>query len=82
MYFSRNFKNVCLRLGMSSDIHLHCTRHSWATNMIQCGAAISDIQALDGWTTPDMLLSIYAHTVRDSHRKAVMKLYKAVHALE
>ena len=82
MYFSRNFKNVCKRLGLPADIHLHCTRHTWATNMLQCGAAISDVQALGGWTTPDMLLNIYAHTVKDSHRKAVMKLYKAVRGIE
>ena len=81
-YFSRNFKNICKRLGFPSDLHLHCTRHSWATNMLQCGAAISDIQALGGWTTPDMLLRIYAHTVKDSHRKAMMKLYKSVHFIE
>lgn len=82
MYFSRNFKNVCKRLGFPSDIHLHCTRHTWATNMLQCGATISDVQALGGWTTPDMLLNIYAHTVKDSQRKAVMKLYKAARAIE
>ena len=78
MYFSRNFKNVCKRLGFPADIHLHCTRHTWATNMIQCGVPISDVQALGGWTTPEMLLKIYAHTVRDSQRKAVVKLYRHV----
>ncbi len=81
-YFSRNFKNICKRLGFSPDLHLHCTRHSWATNMMQCGAAINDIQALGGWATPDMLLRIYAHTVKESQRKAIMKLYKAVQLLE
>lgn len=81
-YFSRNFKNVCKRLGFSPDIHLHCTRHSWATNMLQCGAAISDVQALGGWTTPEMLLRIYAHTIKDSQRKAIVKLYKTVHSIE
>ena len=82
MYFSRNFKNVCKRLGFPADIHLHCTRHTWATNMIQCGAPISDVQALGGWTTPEMLLRIYAHTVKDSHRKAISKLYKAIYSIE
>jgi len=81
-YFSRNFKNICKRLGFPSDLHLHCTRHSWATNMLQCGAAISDIQALGGWTTPDMLLRIYAHTVKESQRKAIKMLYKTVHSIE
>lgn len=82
MYFSRNFKNVCKRLGLPADMHLHCTRHTWATLMLQCGAAISDVQALGGWSTPDMLLNIYAHAVKDSQRKAILKLYKAIRAVE
>ena len=81
-YFSRNFKDAAKRVGLPADIHLHCTRHTWATDMIQCGAPISDIQALGGWTTPDMLLSIYSHTVQDSHRKAISKLYKMVKIME
>lgn len=81
-YFSRNFKNAAKRVGLPADIHLHCTRHTWATDMIQCGAPISDIQALGGWTTPDMLLRIYSHSIHDSHRKAIMKLYKMVKMIE
>ncbi len=81
-YFSRNFKNICRRLGFPSDLHLHCTRHSWATNMLQCGISISDVQALGGWASPDMLLTIYAHTVKESHRSAIAKLYKKLNAIE
>lgn len=81
-YFSRNFKNVCKRLGFPADMHLHCTRHTWATNMLQCGVPISDVQDLGGWTTPDMLLRIYAHTVKESHKKAIAKLYKVFHGVE
>lgn len=81
-YFSRNFKNAAKKIGLPADIHLHCTRHTWATDMIQCGAPISDIQALGGWTTPDMLLRIYSHTVQESHRKAITKLYKMVKMIE
>lgn len=81
-YFSRNFKNAAKRVGLPADIHLHCTRHTWATDIIQCGAPISDIQALGGWTTPDMLLRIYSHTVQESHRKAILKLYKMVKMIE
>lgn len=81
-YFSRNFKNVCKRLGFPNDLHLHCTRHSWATNMLQCGIPIIDVQALGGWTSPDMLLNIYAHTVKESHRSAIAKLYKKINSIE
>ena len=59
-----------------NTLHVHSVRHTWATNMIQCGIAITDVQALGGWSRPDTLLNIYAHTVKESQRKAVNKLYQ------
>jgi len=80
-YFSRNFKNMIRRLGFPPDLHVHSTRHTWATNMIQCGIPITDVQALGGWSRPDVLLNIYAHTVQKSHKKAINKLYKNLQQL-
>lgn len=78
-YFSRNFKSMVKRLDfLSDDLHLHSTRHTWATNMLQCGASITDVQALGGWSRPDTLLNIYAHTVKESQRKAMKKLYDSL----
>lgn len=75
-YFSRNFKNVVKRLDFCDNrLHVHSTRHSWATNMVQSNAAITDIQSLGGWSRPDVLLNIYAHTVKKSQRRAMKKLY-------
>ncbi len=77
IYFSRNFKNTIRRLGFcANELHLHSTRHTWATNMIQCGIAISDVQSIGGWSRPDTLLNIYSHTVKESQRKAIKKLFK------
>lgn len=79
-YFSRNFKALIKRLDFCSDeLHLHSTRHTWATNMVQLGISITDIQALGGWSRPDTLLNIYAHSVKDSQRKAMKKLFKELH---
>lgn len=76
-YFSRNFKATIKRLPfLSNDLHLHSARHSWATNMIQCGISITDVQALGGWSRADTLLNIYAHSVKESQRKAMKKLYR------
>ena len=75
---SRNFKSIAVRMGFSEDIHLHCTRHTWATNMLQLGNAIPDIQALGGWTSSDMLLNIYAHTLKISQKKAMDKLWRSL----
>ena len=78
-YFSRNFKNTIRRLDFcSNELHLHSARHSWATNMIQCGVDISDVQCIGGWSRPDTLLNIYSHAVKESQRKAMKKLYKEV----
>lgn len=74
-YFSRNFKNVIKKLGFSSELHLHSARHTWATNLIRYGISISDVQSLGGWSRPDTLLNIYAHSVKESQRKAIKKLY-------
>ena len=75
--FSRNFKQLLKRHGFPTDLHLHCTRHSWATNMVQLGIPLSDIQAMGGWSRPDILLQIYSQSVKKSHKKAIRKLYKA-----
>lgn len=80
-YFSRNFKNLIKHMPFLSDnLHLHSTRHTWATNMLQCGATISDAQALGGWSRPDTLLNVYAHSVKESQRRAMKKLYKEISA--
>ena len=76
-YFSRNFKNTVKRLGfLPKELHVHSARHTWATNAMQCGIAITDAQYLGGWSKPDTLLNVYAHTVKDSQRKAMKKLFK------
>ncbi len=75
-YFSRNFKNQCRRLGFSDRLRVHSTRHTFATNLLQLNVPIPDVQALGGWSSSEMLLRIYAHTVQKSHRKAIQKLVK------
>lgn len=81
-YFSRNFKNVILRMGLSKELHLHSVRHTWATNMIQLGVSISDVQTLGGWSRPDVLLNIYSHSIQKQHKKIINKLYKTLTLIE
>lgn len=79
VYFSRNFKAMCKKIeGVDSSLHLHSARHTFATNMVRLGIGIADIQAIGGWSRPDVLLRIYAHSVKESQRKAVKKLFKEV----
>lgn len=78
-YFTRNFKAMVQKLDFcDGSLHLHSTRHTWATNMMQLGISITDVQALGGWSRPDTLLNIYAHSVKESQRKAMKKLYKEI----
>lgn len=79
-YFTRNFKNVIRQMGLPQDLHLHSTRHSWATNMMQLGISLTDIQTLGGWSRPDVLLRIYSHTLKQSQRKAISKLWKTLNS--
>lgn len=73
--FSRNFKNILKSLGFSNELHLHSTRHTWATRMVQLGIPLTDIQKLGGWTTSRMLLEIYSHTVQESQRIAMESVF-------
>ena len=72
----QNMKKRLKRLGLPTDLHIHSTRHTFATNLIHNKVAIVDIQKLGGWSSPDVLLNIYSHTVQESQVKAINALYK------
>lgn len=74
--FLKNFKNTIKSLGLPAYLRVHSTRHTFATNLLQQGTSITDVQSLGGWASPKILLEIYAHVVKESQRKAVEKLYK------
>ncbi len=75
-YFLHNFKNAIRKLNLPANLHVHSTRHTFATNLLQLGVAISDIQHLGGWSDTRILLEIYAHSVQNSHRLAIKKLFE------
>lgn len=74
-YFLHNFKCVIRKLGLPSNLKIHSTRHTFATNLLQIGVPITDVQHLGGWSDTRVILDIYAHTVQESHRTAIKKLY-------
>lgn len=75
-YFLHNFKSAVRKLGLPKNLHVHSTRHTFATNLLQIGTAISDVQHLGGWSDTRVVLEIYAHAVQDSHRSAVEQLFE------
>ena len=58
------------------NLRVHSTRHTFCTNLLQLGTAISDVQYLGGWSDTRVVLEIYSHVVKDSHRDAVKKLFE------
>ncbi|MDR1701517.1 MAG: site-specific integrase [Sporomusaceae bacterium] len=75
-YFLHNFKKVIKKLGLPQNLRIHSCRHGFATNLLQQGTAISDVQALGGWADLRVLLEIYSHVVKESQRAAIKKLYE------
>lgn len=74
-YFSRNFKTLVRKIASCDNrLHVHSTRHSWATAMMHLGVSLTDVQYLGGWSRPGVLLDIYAHTLQDSQRDALRML--------
>ena len=74
-YFSHVFKTQVKKLtSCDNRLHVHSTRHTWATNLIHMGVSIPDVQALGGWSRPNVLLEIYSHTLRDSQKDAMARL--------
>lgn len=72
----QNMKKRLKKLGLPTDLHIHSTRHTFATNLIHAKVAIPDIQKLGGWSSPDVLLNTYAHTLLPTQIKAVNNLYE------
>lgn len=74
-YFLHNFKNVVKKLNLPSNLRIHSTRHTFATNLLQLGVPLVDVQHLGGWSDTRVVLEIYSHIVKDSHRSAVEQLF-------
>lgn len=76
-YFLHNFKNAIKKLDLPRKLRVHSTRHTFATNLLQLpGVSIADVQHLGGWADTRVVLDIYAHSVKDTHRNAVQRLFE------
>lgn len=74
-YFLHNFKQAIHRLGLPKKLRIHSTRHTFATNLLQLGVSIADVQSLGGWSDTRIILEVYAHTIKETQKKAVQKLF-------
>ena len=66
----QRFKKLLIKTGLDTDLNIHSIRHSVATRLLNLGASIRTVQAIGGWSSPDVLLKVYAHTSPEEVRKA------------
>ena len=50
---------------------IHCIRHYVASKLLNAGVDVATVQAIGGWSSPTVLLSVYAHSSVDTTRKAL-----------
>lgn len=68
------FAKIRTAAGLDKHLTLHCFRHTLASKLITSGIDIPTVQRIGGWATPDMLLSVYAHSNDDAARQALQKV--------
>ncbi len=53
---NKDLKRRASQLNIKKEIHTHVLRHSYATEMLECGVSETDVCVLGGWKDPKMLL--------------------------
>ena len=48
---------------------IHCIRHYVASKFLNAGVDVATVQAIGGWSSPTVLLSVYAHSSVDKNKK-------------
>lgn len=66
-YVTKKFTSVARKLGYD-DIHFHCLRHSFATNMYLGGMSMKELQAWLGHTLLTTTMDTYAHLPNEKLR--------------
>lgn len=73
--FDRSFYRWRDKAGVSKDIHVHCTRHTYCSVMHERGVEAIDLKLLTGHTDTRMLDRVYIHPRNtEKKRQAVAKL--------
>ncbi len=56
------------------DVKPHWLRHTWTTLHVRNNTDIRTLMSLGGWSSPDVLLTIYAHETEGGKREAASRL--------
>lgn len=71
---TRSFKAALARAGLPSTTRFHDLRHGAATLMLEAGESVPTVAEYLGHATPVVTLSIYAHAVPGSKKRAAERL--------
>lgn len=73
-YVSYVFGKIREDAGLDKCLTVHCIRHTFATELIMAGVDIPTVQRLGGWSTPQTLLNVYAHSNDSQARNALERV--------
>lgn len=72
----RYFKKLLVQAGLPADIHLHDLRATYATLAHQSGAAMRDVQAQLGHSTPATTMKYYTHATDEGQQDTAQRVAK------
>jgi len=72
-YVSKQFKKAIRLSGLNPSLHLHSTRHSFCSNLVNANVSLYTVQQLAGHSS-SKTTAIYSHTNNGSLRDAVNQL--------
>ena len=61
-YITKKFKEITQKLGYE-DVHFHCLRHSFSTNMYNGGMDMKELQAWLGHSSTSTTSDTYSHLI-------------------
>lgn len=68
-YITQKFKQITTKLGFE-DVHFHCLRHSFSTNMYNGGMDMKELQAWLGHSSISTTMDTYSHLLDKKIKKS------------
>ena len=76
-YITKKFKEITRKLGYD-DVHFHCLRHSFATNMYDAGMDMKELQMWLGHSSISTTMDLYLHFLEKRIKESAKILENAM----